>query len=659
MLEIKNLSLWLKSYNGYLRVLENLNLSINKNEIYALVGESGSGKSMTANTVTRLLPESATFVENSYIYFQGEDLLAKSERQMRNIRKQEIRMIFQEPMSALNPVLKVSTQLVEAIKLTNENIKGINYKEQAIKLLEQVRIADAKSCLNCYPHQLSGGMKQRVLIAIALAGNPKLLIADEPTTALDVTIQADILKLIKKIQKNREMSVLFISHDLAVVSQIADKIGVMYAGELVEVATVNEFFSAPKHPYSQKLLLARPDKSSRNKILPTISGSVPGLINQPLEGCKFYQRCEYQNSKCLEGQEMQLITHQHLARCHYWQNIPFPIESHAQSINVNLKNTGQDINLLQVKNLSVKFWLSNHIFKRKKNYIYAVNNISFTIKRGKTLAIVGESGCGKSTLAKTILQLNNKNNGQIYFKNKEVNKKSKQLKKAIQIIFQDPFSSMNPKMMIKDILLEGIKALKITKAKSEQLLKLKRLLSLVGLPEDALYQYPHEFSGGQKQRIAIARALSVDPELVICDEPTSALDVSIQAQILNLLKSIQNEFSLTYLFITHDLSVVSYIADEVLVMYSGKVLEQGPVHNILTKPNHPYTKSLLNSAPSINKKLPIQQQIPQELPTSSIDLFNGCPYYSRCLKSQEKCQQETPQLLLHGKCKVACFFPEN
>jgi len=655
LLKIKNLGLWFNSTQGYIKAINGLDLTLEKNETYALVGESGSGKSMTANSIMRLLPENANFVEGSQIIFEEQDLLSLSEIQMRNIRGRKIGMIFQEPMSALNPVLSIGTQISEAIIQSKTNLNGTSLKNQSIELLEQVRIPAAKSRFKSYPHELSGGMKQRIIIAMALASNPKLLIADEPTTSLDVTVQADILRLIKKIQTERGMSVLFITHDLAVVSQLADKIGVMYAGEMVETAKNHIFFAKPLHPYSQKLLSARPNKNERSKTLNTIPGAIPDLTNLP-EGCKFYNRCDKSEFLCLTPQLMLNASDQHFVRCLKWKEAS-PENNSEQTLKIHPKNFN-NTNILEVKNLSIHFPLSKSIFQKTKQKIHAVNNVNFSIKKGKTLALVGESGCGKSTLAKAILQLNKITSGTISFEGKDIleldKTSTKILRQSIQIIFQDPYGSMNPKMMIKDILLEGVKAQKIISKKENQNKKLSSLLKLVGLPENTSLRYPHEFSGGQKQRIAIARALSVNPELIICDEPTSALDVSIQAQILNLLKSLQSELGLTYLFITHDLSVVSYIADEIMVMYLGKIVEHGKYDEVLSSPKHPYTEILINAAPDFSKKLSTKA-LDGELP-SPINPPNGCHFHPRCPRVQAKCKIEEP-ILNNQDHSVACFYP--
>jgi peptide/nickel transport system ATP-binding protein len=651
LLKVENLSLCLSTNRSLIKIINDVDFSINKNEIFALVGESGSGKSMTANCITRLLPENAKFVEGSKILFQDRDILLNSDAKMRNIRGRDIGMIFQEPMSALNPVLSIKNQLMEALKTSKQMTKGFSLQQQCIELLEKVRIPSAKSRLNHYPHQLSGGMRQRVIIAIALAGNPKLLIADEPTTALDVTVEADILKLLKTIQSEHDLSILLISHDLAVVSQIADRVSVMYAGEIIEEAQTNAFFNNPLHPYSQKLIKARPNNKNRNQKLITIPGTVPNFNDLPT-GCNFYSRCEHHVNICKQPQKIlnTQSSEPHKVRCHRWGKL-LPLENNIKNDALPNKIASKN-NLMNVSNLSVWFPINKRLIKRSKQYIKALNNVSFSITQGETIAVVGESGCGKSTLAKAMLGLIQPTTGNIRL-NTKLNTERTSIYNIIQMVFQDPFSSMNPKMMVKDILLEGIKALNLMK-KSQQEQEAQRLISLVGLPYNSLERYPHEFSGGQKQRIAIARALSVKPQLIICDEPTSALDVPVQAQILNLLKRLQTEHNLSYLFISHDLSVVSYLADKIAVMYLGEIVELGSQEEVLNNPKHPYTYSLIQSAPDINK--PLNKTILSSDLPSQITIPSGCPYHPRCNKAEEKCKFEKPELVKNSH-SYSCHYP--
>ncbi len=512
-------------------VVDDISFGIESGETFALVGESGSGKSITALSVLRLLPAGARIQADS-IVLQGENLLKIPEIDFCKVRGKRIGLIFQDPMSSLNPVMTIGEQIAEVMWI-HFNYGKAEVRSRVLELLEQVEIPEPQRRIDEYPHQLSGGQRQRVMIAIALAGKPDLLIADEPTTALDVTIQAQILALLKKIQERTGMALWLISHDLALVSNIADRIAVMQQGRIVETATARLFFKRPSHPYSLKLLAALP--------------SMESCVNKVQE----------------KG------------------------------------NT-----LLSVKDFKVYYPVRKGIFKRVVDHVKAVDGVSFSLQQGKTLALVGESGCGKTTLGKALLNLTPATSGQVVFGVDDITalhgEELRRTRSAMQIIFQDPFASMNPRMLVGDIIAEGIKALHPQISSATRQERVAKLLRQVDLPESSALRYPHEFSGGQRQRICIARALAVEPQLIICDEPTSALDVSVQAQIIELLKNLQHTRKLSYLFITHDLAVVAEIADEVAVMYQGKIVEQGEVEQVLTHPNHTYTKKLLSAVPRLN-----------------------------------------------------------
>ncbi len=544
------------------QVVNSVSFTIAKGETLALVGESGSGKSITALSIMRLLPASAQITAGT-VSFQDTNLLHMTEAEMRTIRGRRIGIIFQEPMTSLNPVMTISQQISEAISNSKPDSSQRERLAEVIELLELVGIKNPEQRINEYPHQFSGGMRQRVMIAIALACEPDLLIADEPTTALDVTIQAQVLDLIKEIQKKRRMAVLLITHDLGVVHDFADRIAVMRHGEILEISHAATFFSTPKHDYSQGLFDAIPSLNKRGKKL-----SSANLQQHSISATE--------------------------------QGI-FSLNNDGKYIDTTDVKTDAKP-LLEVKNLKTYFPIKKGLFKRTYDYVKAVDDISLNIQEGRTLALVGESGSGKTTLAKTIIGLLKASSGEI---NNYENKTSARFKKRnynTQIIFQDPYSSMNPRMLIRDILSEGMKALKIFTAADALEKRMLELLHLVGLDKDSLNRYPHQFSGGQRQRIAIARALALNPTLIICDEPTSALDVSVQAQILNLLQELQEKLGLSYLFITHDISVVSYIADEVAVMLNGKIVETGETENIILRPKHQYTKTLMSAVPSLYKK---------------------------------------------------------
>jgi peptide/nickel transport system ATP-binding protein len=531
LLAIENLSV---AFSHQQKVVDGVSFSINTGETVALVGESGSGKSLTALSVLRIQPNHA-HIEADAIYLNGDNLLKRSELELCQIRGRRIALIFQDPMSSLNPVMTIGSQIEEVINI-HFSLSREMAKQRVLELMQQVEIPNPDQRVNDYPHQLSGGQRQRVMIAIALAGKPDLLIADEPTTSLDVTIQAQILALLKSIQQQTGMGLWLISHDLALVSTIADRVAVMQRGKIVETAVSNELFSHPKHIYTQKLLASLP--------------SIRHAEQQP-------------NSLLNEKQKP----------------------------------------LLEVRDFKVYYPIRKGIFKRVVDHVRAVDGVDFMIKPQSTLALVGESGCGKTTLGKSLLNLIPHSGGQVFMDGISLDNLSGselRLQRAnMQIVFQDPFSSMNPRMLVIDIIAEGLRALHPKISATERTNKVMQLLQQVGLPEDSALRYPHEFSGGQRQRICIARALAVEPKLIICDEPTSALDVSVQAQIIQLLKALQQEKGVSYLFITHDLAVVAEIAQEVAVMYRGKIIEHGTVQQVLLKPENPYTKKLLQAAPTV------------------------------------------------------------
>jgi len=529
ILSVKNLSLTVGSDT----LLDSVSFDIEHGEIFALVGESGSGKSLTSLAIIRLLPE-VIAVRSGDVRLKERSLFGLSESQMQKVRGKSIAMIFQEPMSALNPVMTVGSQVAEVLQV-HLGLKKDQMKEKVLSLFREVALKDPEERYHWYPHQLSGGQKQRVMIAIALACEPDLLIADEPTTALDVTIQAQVLTLLKKICKQRDLSILFITHDMAVVSEMADKVAVMKEGKIVEQAACKEFFVHPQHPYTQRLLEDARATKALNKV---------EKENEPL---------------------------------------------------------------IEVKDLKVHFPIKKGFFQRTTGFVKAVDGVTFSIAKGKTLALVGESGSGKSTIGKAILSLLDETEGTVSFEKQNLVGLDKKIlspyRRKIQVVFQDPFSALNPRMTIADIIREGMMSLGVgPKERREQDAYIEALLLKVDLEAEHMYRYPHEFSGGQRQRIGIARALAVEPELIICDEPTSALDVSVRTQVLALLTKLQEESGVSYLFITHDLSIVPMIADEVAVMKEGKIVEQGLVEEVMEDPQHSYTQKLLASAPKIKRE---------------------------------------------------------
>lgn len=606
-LNVKNLVVDLQTESGMARAVDALNLTLQKGQTFALVGESGCGKSMTALSLLRLLPDNAV-IQSGQVKLSDVDVFQLSENQMRSIRGRRISIIFQEPSTSLNPVMTVGDQILEVIS-QHTSLKGEAARGRALEWLTKVGLPEPARRMGSYPFEMSGGQLQRVMIAIALAAEPDLLIADEPTTALDVTIQAQILDLLKSLQKERGMAMLLITHDLAVVSGMADQVALMYAGQIVEVASAADFFVRPSHPYAKLLLQALPGEDLRGRQLAAIHGTVPALT-QVFQGCRFAPRCPYQMASCVEKSvTMTALAEDHHVRCVRANDVGLqalslsPLRDRSSMVSIDHSV------LLSVQNLSVTYSMGGGVLGGRQSF-QAVKNVSFDIQKGQTLALVGESGCGKTTIGKALLQLLTPQTqvtghavlqGQNLFqlKGRDLMASRRQL----QIIFQNPFASLNPRMRVQEILEEGMKSLHPEWSTHQRHADLKVLMDQVGLRKDALDRYPHEFSGGQRQRIAIARALAVKPSLIVCDEPTSALDVSVQAQILNLLKELQDSLGVSFLFVTHNIGVVAYLADKVAVMHEGEIVEIGDASQILNNPQAIYTKTLLSAVPQLNQTL--------------------------------------------------------
>ena len=607
MLTIDNLKVALDADAGLVRAIDGLSLAIRRGETFALVGESGCGKSMTALALMRLLPENGS-VSEGRIEIEGHDVLALPESSMRAVRGGRIGMIFQEPATSLNPVMRVGEQIVEAIE-SHTDLRGEAARAKAIEWLKRVGIPEPERRIDEYPFRLSGGQKQRVMIAMTLACEPDFLIADEPTTALDVTIQAQILDLLKQLQREQGMGLLLITHDLAVVSGMAQQVALMYAGQIVEVASAAEFFAAPKHPYARALLRALPDTAKRGGALAAIGGTVPALW-QEFSGCRFAPRCERVMDVCHRTLPEMERCGASSVRCLLYRDGAMPAapadsaEPLRYAAPPRVEAPAQA--LLEVRDLSVRFPIRKGLLQRVSGAFTAVGGVSFDIPAGRTLALVGESGCGKTTTGKAIVQLLRQQaviGGQALFEGRDLfaldGEALRSARRAVQIVFQDPFGSLDPRMRVFDILEEGLIALRPEMDAPARRERLHALVDQVGLRRDALDRYPHEFSGGQRQRIAIARALAVSPRLIVCDEPTSALDVSVQAQILNLLRELQRDTGVSYLFITHNIGVVEYIADQVAVMQRGLIEELGSVEQVLGAPQTDYTRTLLAAVPRI------------------------------------------------------------
>jgi len=567
LLRIEDLDTTFYTEDETVRAVKGLSLEIHEGRTLGLVGESGSGKSVTSLSVLRLLPDRVASIERGRVSFLGRDLLAVPEKEMFSVRGAQISMIFQEPMTSLNPVLTVGSQVMEAIRI-HQDVSKAEARQRTVALFGEVGLPDPEQRLGMYPHELSGGQQQRVMIAMALSCNPKLLIADEPTTALDVTIQAQILALLRKLRDTRKMSILFISHDLGVIAEIADEVAVMYRGELVEYGDILEVFERPKHPYTRGLLACRPRLETRFTRLPAVSDFMAERTNP-------------------DG-TIELIDKNPDLSAFETPRSPRP------------EAVGEP--LLAVDDLHVHFPIRKGLLQRVTGHVKAVDGVSFRVHRGRTLGLVGESGCGKTTTGRAILRLVEPTSGVVRYDGVDLSRvkgeELRRLRKRMQIIFQDPYGSLNPRLTVESALVEPMDIHGIGSGRQDRRDRAAALLEEVGLPPSHLKRYPHEFSGGQRQRVCIARALTVDPEFIVCDESVSALDVSVQAQVLNLLRDLQDRRGLTYIFISHDLAVVKYMSDDLAVMNAGRFVEEGAAEAIYANPREEYTRKLIEAIPN-------------------------------------------------------------
>jgi peptide/nickel transport system ATP-binding protein len=730
VLEIENLSTHIKLTNSVVQAVGNIDMRVEAGETLGIVGESGCGKSMTGLSIMGLLPPGGSIVGGS-IKLDGRELVGLKQEQMRLVRGNEIAMIFQDPLTSLDPTKTIGYQVAEPVRL-HRGVSKAAALDRAVEVLSLVGLPKPKERLEDYPHQLSGGLRQRVMIAMALANEPKLLIADEPTTALDVTIQAQILALLKDLKDRLGMAMLLITHDMGVIAGHADRVNVMYAGRVVETAEVGELFSAMHHPYTQALLASIPQlDQDASKALHAIPGLPPDLSHPP-QGCRFAARCSRATDKCrAEEPSLSGKTFEHRFSC--WHPVDGPLvlavigkggpdaastglvrpdadstaeaglvadapladaaeaeETHAEetreaativvasglevtadgrievaarTVEVAAANGDGTVPLLQITNLVKEFPITSGVLQRKVGAVHAVSDVSFSVPAGTTFGLVGESGCGKTTIGKVIVALEKPNSGSVTLGDVDVSKLSggelRRKRRDLQLMFQDPHSSLDPRMRVGAIIGEPL-AIQHMGSKRAQRDRVFELLGEVGLPRNAVERYPHEFSGGQRQRIGLARALTLNPRLIVADEPVSALDVSIRAQVLNLMKRLQASHGLTYVVISHDLAVVKYMADRIGVMYLGKLVEVGSGQDIYERAAHPYTAGLIATIPvpkPSTERAKKGAAIRGELP-SPVNPPSGCRFRTRCQFAQEICAAEEPQLRSFGPGHLAaCHFP--
>jgi peptide/nickel transport system ATP-binding protein len=647
VLEIEDLHVHFTTSHGTVRAVEGVTYSVFPGEMVAIVGESGSGKSVSALAVMRLLPPQSARIVKGSIRFEGNSLLHLDEERMRQVRGRSISMIFQEPMTSLNPVLTIGLQIMEPLLIHMEMTEA-EATARAIELLTLVGITDPASRLEQYPHQLSGGMRQRVMIAIGLACNPKLLIADEPTTALDVTIQAQILELMKDLSRRLGIAVIIITHNLGIVARYADRVNVMYAARLVESGVAERVFGRPLHPYARGLLAAVPRLDrGRSARLATIEGAPPNLLNPP-DGCRFRPRCRYAIDVCAQLPPLREIEAGHFAACHRTPEIEtLDHETAAEPIDDLSPAVVDGPDMLSLKGATKFFPIDGGFLRGPAKLVRAVNDVTLSVRKGETLGLVGESGCGKSTLGRLVLRLEDPTGGEILFDGVDLANLGRRqmiaIRKRMQVIFQDPYSSLNPRMTVGQIIGEPMHVHGIL-PKGQIDGRVSELLQLVGLYPYMALRYPHELSGGQRQRVGIARALAVNPEVIVCDEAVSALDVSIQGQVINLLEDLQQKLGLTYLFIAHDLAVVRHISTRVAVMYLGRIVELAQSGELFANPKHPYTQALLAAAPipdPVIERTRPRKIITGELP-SPLNPPQGCVFHPRCPIATEECKKAVP-----------------
>ena len=679
LLEVRGLDVTYHTNKGKLTALHDVSFEVRPKEIIGIVGETGCGKSTVAASVMRLLPPNGE-ITSGKILFKGTDLVQENDEVLRRLRGRELAMIFQDPMSSLNPVFTIGAQMLDIQRAhSGENGRGRkNLLARAVAMLEQVGIPDAGERVHHYPDQFSGGMRQRIMIAMALLSQPELLIADEPTASLDVTLEAQILELIKDLRRKFNTAVMYISHNLGVIAQLCDHVMVMYAGRVVEARPVYELFADPRHPYTQALLGAVPSRRHSGERLATIPGTVPSLFALP-PGCKFSDRCPEARPVCQTIEPRYLALASGYVRCHIFdsasgyseqvsqRNLALVDDSREQSLQIaghesSPKSPPGSETLIQLNGVSTFFSdrlnIIEQLVGKKKSVVRAVDEVNLDIQQGEVIGVVGESGSGKTTLGRTILRLIQPTGGQIQYGGQDVSQVNREdmrrLRVNMQMIFQDPYSSLSPRLRVSYLLREPYM---IHRIPVEQQYSVSQLLDMVGMAKEQSNKYAHELSGGQARRVGIARALALNPDFIVADEPTSGLDVSVAASILNLMKDLADQLDLTYLIITHDLNVVGYISDRVAVMYMGKLVEVGATAQLFEQPYHPYTLALLSAISEPDPTLRQREErllLSGEIPSPK-NPPPGCRFHTRCPFADDRCRQEVPPLkTVSAGRQVAC-----
>jgi oligopeptide/dipeptide ABC transporter ATP-binding protein len=664
LLEVRDLRTYIYTRRGVVKAVDGATFSVRRGETLGIVGESGSGKSMTCLSILRLVPEPGGRIVGGQILFDGENLLDKSPEEMRRLRGSRIAMILQDPMASLNPAMTVGEQIAETLAL-HRGLRGRALDERVIELLRQVRISDPERRVHAYPHQMSGGIRQRVAGAIAISCQPSLLIADEPTTSLDVTIQSQYLRLLKEIQRETNLALVFVTHDLGIVAKLCDRVAVMYAGRIVELGKTRDIFNHPRHPYAVGLLECLPTLRRGREPLTAIEGQPPDLAHVP-PGCSFAPRCPIAEPRCTQTPPpLEPIDAEHLVACVRARETT-PRSRRAATIVAGSglpagANGARDI-VLEARGLTKHFPLARGmILSRRFGTVKAVDGVDFVLRRGETLGLVGESGCGKTTTARLVLSLERPTAGGVYFRGHDIHLLGRQerggYRRAVQAVFQDPFSSLNPRLTIRTTVSEPLAQTEPDLTRAEVSERVAASLTRVGLPPRIADDYPHELSGGQRQRVAIARALTTNPECILLDEPVSALDVSIRAQVMNLLREIQDRSGVSYLFIAHDLAVVKYVSTRIGVMYLGKLVETAAADELYASPLHPYTQILLDNAlpahpDDVREEVILKGEVP-----SAFNPPSGCRFHPRCPQALPVCAEVEPALRDQaGGHQVACHL---